>query len=42
LVFGDKMYVAILGILLTPILARLFTPENYAEYALFYAAVQPL
>ncbi len=42
LVFGGKMYAAILGILLTPILARLFTPENYGEYALFYAAVQHL
>lgn len=36
-VFGGKVYVAILSILLTPIIARLFTPEDYGEFGLYNA-----
>lgn len=41
-VFSSKVYVAILSLLLTPIIARLFTPEDYGEYGLFNTIVQNL
>lgn len=40
--FGGKLYVAILSLLLTPIIARLFEPKDYGEFALYNTVVQNL
>ncbi len=42
IVFGGRLYVAVLSLLLTPIIARLFTPTDYGEYGLFNTMVQNL
>lgn len=39
-VFGGKLFVVFLGLLLTPIITRLFTPVDYGEFALFNLVVQ--
>ena len=41
-VFGGKIYIAILSLALTPIIARLFTPEDYGEFALYNTIVKNL
>lgn len=41
-VFGGKSVIALLGILTTPILARLYTPESYGLYAIYFAIVANL
>jgi O-antigen/teichoic acid export membrane protein len=41
-VFTGKVYVAILSLVLTPIIARLFTPENYGEFAIYNTVAQNL
>lgn len=40
--FSGKVYVAILSLVLTPIIARLFSPVDYGEYALYNTVVQNL
>jgi O-antigen/teichoic acid export membrane protein len=41
-VLGGKSYVLILSLALTPIISRLFTPEDYGEFALYNLFVQNL
>ncbi len=41
-VFGGKVYVAILSLALTPVIARLFEPKDYGEFALYNTVVQNL
>ena len=41
-VFSGKVFVAILSLLLTPIIARLFSPEDYGEFALYNTVVKNL
>lgn len=40
--FGGKLYVAVLSLALTPIIARLFSPEDYGAYGLYNSVVQNL
>ncbi len=40
--FGGKVYVAILSLALTPVIARLFAPEDYGEFALYNTVAQNL
>ena len=41
-VFGGKVIVAILALILTPIIARLYLPESYGEFAIYNTIVQNL
>ncbi|MCF6352168.1 MAG: hypothetical protein L3J06_04065, partial [Cyclobacteriaceae bacterium] len=41
-VFGGKFYVAILSLLLTPIIARLYSPTDYGTFGLYNTLVQNL
>jgi lipopolysaccharide exporter len=41
-VFSGKLFIALLALLTTPILTRLYNPEAYGTFALFNSAVQNL
>ncbi|MCF6296761.1 MAG: oligosaccharide flippase family protein [Flavobacteriaceae bacterium] len=41
-VFGGKFYIAILSLLLTPILARIYAPSDYGTFGIYHTIVQNL
>ena len=39
-VFGGKFFIALLTLIITPVLTRLYTPEAYGTFALYNSVVQ--
>ncbi len=39
---GGKLFAIVLGVVLTPVLSRLFSPESYGKYAIFFLFVSNL